>query len=68
MTDQTMECMVTEWSNEEYEHPYEQTVGVAYQLHVKVEGEDVDRSTFPLTVRPLLSNLEPSSIECGIIQ
>ena len=51
LTDQATKCVVTERGEGEYEISYQPTVGGAHQLHVRVGGEEVRGSPFPVTVK-----------------
>ena len=51
LTDQTTKCLVTERGKGEYDISYQPTVGGAHQLHVRVGGEEVRESPFPVTVK-----------------
>ena len=57
LTDQTTECVVTERGKGEYEISYQPTVGGAHQLHVRVGGEEVRGSPFPVTVKTPVDKL-----------
>ena len=49
--------MVTERGKGEYEISYQPTVGGAHQLHVRVGGEEVRGSPFPVTVKTPVDKL-----------
>ena len=57
LTDQTMECVVTEQSNGVYEISCQPTVGGVYQLHVKVGGKEVRGSPLSVTVKTPIDKL-----------
>ena len=57
LTDQTTKCVVTERGKGEYEISYQPTVGGAHQLHVRVGGEEVRGSLFPVTVKTPVDEL-----------
>ena len=57
LTDQTTKCVVTERGKGEYEISYQPTVGGAHQLHVRVGGEEVRGSPFPVTVKTPVNKL-----------
>ena len=57
LTDQTTKCVVTERGKGEYEISYQPTVGGAHQLHVRVGGEEVRGSPFPVTVKTTVDKL-----------
>ena len=57
LTDQTSKCVVTERDKGEYEISYQLTVGGAHQLHVRVGGEEVRGSPFPVTVKTPVDKL-----------
>ena len=57
LTDQTSKCVVTERGKGEYEISYQPTVGGAHQLHVRVGGEEVRGSPFPVTVKTPVDKL-----------
>ena len=57
LTDQTTKCVVTERGKGEYEISYQPTVGGAHQLHVRVGGEEVRGSPFPVTVKTPVDKL-----------
>ena len=57
LTDQTTKCVVTERGKGEYEISYQATVGGAHQLHVRVGGEEVRGSPFPVTVKTPVDKL-----------
>ena len=56
LTEQTTKCVVTERGKGEYEI-YQPTVGGAHQLHVRVGGEEVRGSPFPVTVKTPVDKL-----------
>ena len=57
LTDQTTKCVVTERGKGEYKISYQPTVGGAHQLHVRVGGEEVRGSPFPVTVKTPVDKL-----------
>ena len=57
LTDQTTKCVVTERGKGEYEISYQPTLGGAHQLHVRVGGEEVRGSPFPVTVNTPVNKL-----------
>ena len=57
LTDQTTKCVVTERGKGEYEITCQPTVGGAHQLHVRVGGEEVRGSPFPVTVKTTVDKL-----------
>ena len=57
LTDQTTKCVVTEQDKGEYEISYQPIMGGAHQLHVKVGGEEVRGSPFPVTVNTPVDKL-----------
>ena len=57
LTDQTTKCVVTERGKGEYEISYQPIVGGAHQLHVRVGGEEVRGSPFPVTVKTPVNEL-----------
>ena len=57
LTDQTTKCVVTKRGKGEYEISYQPTVGGAHQLHVRVGGEEVRGSSFPVTVKTPVDKL-----------
>ena len=57
LTDQTTKCVVTERGKGEYEISYQPMVGGAHQLHVRVGGEEVRGSPFPVTVKTPVDKL-----------
>ena len=57
LTDQNSKCVVTERGKGEYEISYQPTVGGAHQLHVRVGGEEVRGSPFPVTVKTPVDKL-----------
>ena len=57
LTDQTTKCVVTERGKGEYEISYQPTVGGVHQLHVRVGGEEVRGSPFPVTVKTPVDKL-----------
>ena len=57
LTDQTTKCVVTKRGKGEYEISYQPTVGGAHQLHVRVGGEEVRGSPFPVTVKTPVDKL-----------
>ena len=57
LTDQTTKCVVTERGKGEYEISYQPTVGGAHQLHMRVGGEEVRGSPFPVTVKTPVDKL-----------
>ena len=57
LTEQTTKCVVTERGKGEYEISYQPTVGGAQQLHVRVGGEEVRGSPFPVTVKTPVDKL-----------
>ena len=57
LTDQTTKCVVTDRGKGEYEISYLPTVGGAHQLHVRVGGEEVRGSPFPVTVNTPVDKL-----------
>ena len=57
LTDQTTKCVVTERGKGEYEISYQPRVGVAHQLHVRMGGEEVRGSPFPVTVKTPVDKL-----------
>ena len=57
LTDQTTKCVMTERGKGEYEISYQPRVGGAHQLHVRVGGEEVRGSPFPVTVKTPVDKL-----------
>ena len=57
LTDQTTKCVVTKRGKGEYETSYQPRVGGAHQLHVRVGGEEVRGSPFPVTVKTPVDKL-----------
>ena len=57
LTDQSTKCVVTEQGKGEYEISYQPRVGGAHQLHMRVGGEEVRGSPFPVTVKTPVDKL-----------
>ena len=57
LTDQTTKCVVTKRGKGEYEISYQPTVVGAHQLYVRVGGEEVRGSPFPVTVKTPVDKL-----------
>ena len=57
LTDQTTKCVGTKRGKGEYEISYQPIVGGAHQLHVRVGGEEVSGSPFPVTVKTPIDKL-----------
>ena len=57
LTEQTTKCVVTERGKGEYEISYQPTVGGAHQLHMRMGGEEVRGSLFPVTVKTPVDKL-----------
>ena len=57
LTDKTTRCVVTEQGKGEYKISYQPTVGGAHQLHVRVGGEEVRGSPFPVKVKTPVDKL-----------
>ncbi len=56
-TNQTTKCVVKERGNGEYEISYQPTVGMPSELVVRVGGEEVTGSPFPVTVKTPIDKL-----------
>ncbi|XP_064384470.1 tripartite motif-containing protein 2-like [Halichondria panicea] len=57
ITDKTTKCVVNERGKGEYEISYQPTVGGASKLIVRVGGEEVAGSPFPVAVKPTIDKL-----------
>ena len=59
LTNTTTKCVVNEQSKGVYEISYKPKVGGAHQLHIRIGGEEVRGSPFPLVVKTPVNNLGP---------
>ena len=57
LTNRAIKCVVTERGKGKYKISYQPTVGGAHQLHVRVGGEEVRGSPFPVIVKTPIGKL-----------